>query len=85
MAVDPQRRRELRQSMPVALDDSEQLAFAITYQVRSVSTEERLTGYIGDIPGEHLRVRKVSTDQVHRTLTMVRTSDRETKQRKFLG
>jgi hypothetical protein len=58
LAVDPQPRRDARHSMPVALDDSEQLAFAITYQVRSVSTEERLTGYIGDIPGEHLRVAK---------------------------
>ena len=58
LAVDPRPRRDARLSMPVALDDSGQSAFAITYQVRSVSTEERLTGYIGDISDVHLRFAK---------------------------
>ena len=58
LAVDSERRRELRQSMPVVLDDPEEIGFAITYQVRSVSAEERLTGYRGEITDEHLRFAK---------------------------
>ena len=58
LAVDQQPRNNLRQSVPVMLEDTEQLAFAITYQVRSVSAEERLTGYKGEITDEHLRFAK---------------------------
>lgn len=58
LAVDPQQRRNPRQSMPVSLRDPEHLAFAITYQVRSVSTQERLTRHRGQISEEHLRFAK---------------------------
>ena len=58
LAVDPQPRNNPRQSIPVRLENPEQLAFAITYQVRSVSVEERLTGYKGEITDEHLRFAK---------------------------
>lgn len=58
LAVDSQPRNNPRQSIPVMLEDPEQLAFAITYQVRSVSTEERLTGYRGEISDEYLAFAK---------------------------
>ena len=58
LAIDPQPRGDLRQSMPVSLEDPEQLAFAITYQVRSVSVAERLTGYRGEVSDEYLRFAK---------------------------
>lgn len=58
LAVDPQPRMNPRQSIPVMLEDTEQLAFAITYQVRSVSAKERLTGYKGEITDEYLRFAK---------------------------
>ena len=54
LAVDPQPRSNPRQSIPVRLENLEQLAFAIAYQVRSVSIEERLTGYRGEISDEYL-------------------------------
>ena len=58
LAVDQQPRNNPRQSIPVRLENPEQLAFAIAYQVRSVSVEERLTGYRGNITDEHLRFAK---------------------------
>ena len=58
LAVDSQPRRNPRQSIPVSLENPEQLGFAITYQARSVSTGERFTGYRGEIPDEHLRFAK---------------------------
>lgn len=58
LAVDPQPRSNPRQCIPVRLEHPEQLAFAIAYQVRSVSTEERLTAYKGNITAEHLRLAK---------------------------
>ena len=54
LAMDPRPRNNPRQSIPVTLEYPEQLAFAITYQVRSISAEERLIGYRGEIPDEHL-------------------------------
>lgn len=58
LAIDPQPRNNPRQIIPVMLEDPEQLAFAITYQVRSVSVEERLTGYRGEISDEYLAFAK---------------------------
>jgi mRNA-degrading endonuclease toxin of MazEF toxin-antitoxin module len=58
LAVDAQPRNNPRQSIPVRLENPKQTAFAVTYQVRSVSTEERLTGYRGEISDEHLRLAK---------------------------
>ena len=58
LAVDPQPRPNLRQSIPVRLENPEQRGFAIAYQARSVSTGERFTGYRGEIPDEHLRFAK---------------------------
>ena len=58
LAVDPRQRADPRQSIPVSLENPEQLGFAITYQARSVSTGERFTGYRGEIPDEHLRFAK---------------------------
>ena len=58
LAVDPEPRSDPRQSMPVTLEDPEGVAFAITYQVRSVSVADRLTGYRGATPDEHLRFAK---------------------------
>ncbi len=58
LAIDPRPRNNPRQSIPIRLEYPEQPAFAITYQVRSVSTEERLTGYRGEISDEYLRLAK---------------------------
>ena len=58
LAVDSQPRPNLRQSIPVTLENPEQRGFAIAYQARSVSTGERFTGYRGGIPDEHLRFAK---------------------------
>ncbi len=58
LAVDPRPRREPRQVVPVRLREPAREAFAITYQVRSVSGMERLTGYRGEITDEHLRFAK---------------------------
>lgn len=58
LAVDPRPRREPRQIVPVRLREPERQAFAITYQVRSVSGMERLTGYRGEITDEYLRFAK---------------------------
>ena len=58
LAVDQQPRNNPRQSIPVRLENPEQLAFAIAYQVRSVSVEERLTGYRGEISYEYLAFAK---------------------------
>lgn len=58
LAVDAQPRNNPRQNIPVRLENPEQQAFAIAYQVRSVSTEERLTGYRGEISDEYLRFAK---------------------------
>ena len=54
LALDPRHRREPRQTVPVRLREPEQQAFAITYQVRSVSARERLTGLRGEITDEQL-------------------------------
>ena len=56
--VDSKLRQEPRQSVPVRLQEPERLAFAITYQVRSISGTERLTGYRGEITDEYLRFAK---------------------------
>ena len=58
LAVDQQPRSNPRQSIPVGLENPERLAFAIAYQVRSVSIEERLTGYRGEISDEYLAFAK---------------------------
>ena len=58
LAIDPQPRSNPRQIVPVRLEGPERAAFAITYQVRSVSVEERLTGYRGEISDEYLRFAK---------------------------
>ena len=58
LAVDTRPRNNPRQIIPVRLENPEQLAFAITYQVRSVSTAERLTEYRGEISDEYLRFAK---------------------------
>ena len=58
LAVDPQPRRNPRQMIPVRLEDPERMAFAITYQVRSVSAEERLTEYQGKVSDEYLILAK---------------------------
>ena len=58
LAVDQRPRSNPRQSIPVRLENPKQPAFAITYQVRSVSVEERLTGYRGEISDEYLAFAK---------------------------
>ena len=58
LAVDTEPRSNPRQCLPVRLVEPEQLAFAITYQVRSVSVAERLTGYRGEITDEYLKFAK---------------------------
>ena len=58
LAVDSRPRREPRQIVPVQLQEPEQQAFAITYQVRSVSGMERLIGYRGEITDEYLTFAK---------------------------
>lgn len=58
LAVDPRPRRDPRQVVPVRLREPERQAFAITYQVRSISGRERLTGYRGQITDEYLRFAK---------------------------
>ena len=58
LAIDPRPRNNPRQSIPVTLEYPEQPAFAITYQVRSVSVEERLIGYRGEITDEYLAFAK---------------------------
>lgn len=58
LAVEQRPRSNPRQSVPVRLENPKQPAFAITYQVRSVSIEERLTGYRGEISDEYLAFAK---------------------------
>ncbi len=58
LAVDQLPRSNPRQIIPVRLDAPEQMAFAIAYQVRSVSAQERLTGYRGKISDEYLAFAK---------------------------
>ena len=58
LAEDQQPRNNPMQIIPVMLEDPEQSAFAITYQVRSVSVEERLTGYRGEVTDEYLAFAK---------------------------
>ena len=58
LAVDQRPRNNPRQIIPVGLENPEQMAFAIAYQVRSVSAEERLTGYRGNVTDEYLRSAK---------------------------
>lgn len=58
--VDPQPRQDPRQFVPVTLQNPEQQAFAITYQVRSVSMEERLTRPRGEIDGRRLAFAKAA-------------------------
>ena len=60
LAVDPQQRKEPRQFVPVMLQDPEQRAFAITYQVRSVTTEQRFTGLRGEIQDRYLTFAKAA-------------------------
>ena len=47
-----------RQNLPVKLEEPEQQGFAIMYQVRSISVDERLTGYRGEISDDHLLLAK---------------------------
>ena len=58
LALDQRQRPNLRQSMPVELENPEEMAFAIAYQVRSISAEDRLTVHRGEITDEHLRFAK---------------------------
>ena len=58
LAVDPQQRPNLRQNIPVRLENPEDRGFAIAYQARPVSTGERFTGYRGEIPDERLSFAK---------------------------
>jgi len=58
LAVDPEPRSNPRHCVPVSLQDPQEIAFAIIYQVRSVAAAERLTGYRGQIPGENLTLAK---------------------------
>lgn len=60
LAVDPQPRRDPMQFVPVTLQHPEQRAFAITYQVRAVATEERLTGFRGEIQDRFLTFAKAA-------------------------
>ena len=58
LAVDQRKRTNPRHWVPVRFEDTNEIAFAIIYQVRSISVAERLTGYRGQIQAERLATAK---------------------------
>lgn len=60
LAVDSQPRNNPRQYVPVSLEEPVERGFAIVYQVRSISTNERLTAYRGKIQDNHLMLAKAA-------------------------
>ena len=49
LAIDSEHRGHPRQSIPVRLEEPDEAGFAITYQVRSISVESRLTNVRGQV------------------------------------
>ena len=58
LTITPEHRGHPRRSLPLTLQEPEESGYAITYQVRSMSVEERFDACRGEITQQHLNLAK---------------------------